>query len=296
MDPTRGHYERPSTLDAALGMLGETGPDWTILAGGTDIFPIMTNEAAWSGPKSRNFLDISAIPDLLGIQEEPDGYRIGALVTWGELTRSKLPSVFDCLREAGREVGGTQIQNRGTLVGNVCNASPAADGIPALVTLGANLELSSIGGRRTIPVEEFVVGNRNTALAPNEIVTALTIPNHSPETRSTFLKLGTRRYLVISIAMVSVLIEPDEHDRIKRARIAVGACSASAQRLVDLEDLLAHVPANEDLTEFVRPSHLDALTPIDDVRATAAYRKRAAFELTRRALRRVAGKLTDDGS
>ena len=127
-------------------------------------------------------------------------------------------------------MGGIQIQNRGTVGGNLCNDSPAADGIPPLLALDARVELTSSRGRRTLAVDEFVIGNRRTALAPDELLTAVEVPVHSANAVSCFLKLGHRRYLVISIAMVAVVLDFDANDRIRYCGIAVGACSAAARR------------------------------------------------------------------
>jgi CO/xanthine dehydrogenase FAD-binding subunit len=180
-------------------------------------------------------------------------------------------------------VGGRQIQNTGTLAGNLCNASPAADGTPNLIALDASVELASPRGRRNLPVAEFITGNRKTARAANEIVTALLIPKRKGDARSTFVKLGARKYLVISIAMVAAVIEADR-DIVTRAAIAVGSCSLIAQRLPELERALAGV-ALDRLADIVTPEHLHALAPITDVRATKEYRQDAAVELVRRGLR-----------
>ena len=185
---------------------------------------------------------------------------------------------------AGREVGGAQIQNRGTLVGNICNASPAADGVPALLALDAAVELWNAAGSRILPLGEFLLGNRRTARRADEIVTAILIPKRSPAARSTFRKLGARRYLVISIAMVAVLIDSDAVGRITHARVAVGACSEVAQRLPELEAEIVGHAADAPLDELVIDGMLSGLSPIEDVRGSADYRRQAALVLVRRAL------------
>jgi CO/xanthine dehydrogenase FAD-binding subunit len=277
-------------LGDALGLLSRSGPRWTVLAGGTDVYPTLTNESAWGAPAPRDVLDITAIEELARIDEHADAYRIGCLVTWNQLTRSELPGWFAALQLAALEVGGAQIQNRATVVGNVCNASPAADGIPPLLALGAELEITSRRGTRRLPVNEFVIGNRRTARVQDELVTAIWVPKHANATRSTFLKLGARRYLVISIVMVAAVIEPDAESRVARARVAVGSCSAAAQRLPELESFLVGASLGEPLDSRVEPSHLEMLSPIDDVRASAAYRGEAALVLVRRALRTFHGE------
>jgi len=271
-----GRYERPPELAEALAVL--SGGSFTILAGGTDFYP-----ARATRPVTEDVLDVTGIAALKGISEKPDHWRIGALTTWSELIAAPLPALFDGYKLAAREVGGRQIQNTATLAGNLCNASPAADGTPNLIALDALVELVSPRGTRTMPAAEFVTGNRKTVRAADEIVTALLIPKPKGDARSTFVKLGARRYLVISIAMIAAVIEA-ERGVVTRAAIAVGSCSLIAQRLPELEQALLGV-APDRLAEIVRPEHLRALAPIDDVRATREYRQDAAVELVRRALR-----------
>jgi CO/xanthine dehydrogenase FAD-binding subunit len=275
-------YERPSSLEAAIDRLADR--PWTIIAGGTDVLPNETSLQAWGQPATDDLLDITAIEPLRAIETTADGTRVGALATWRDLIQLDLPECFDGLREAGREVGGAQIQNRATLAGNLCNASPAADGVPALLALDAAVELSGPTGARQLPLGDFILGNRKTARRADELMTAILIPPHAPGTRSTFLKLGARSYLVISIAMVAGVIEPDRSGRVTQARFAVGACSAVALRIPALETALQGAPIDSSLIAMLQPEMLDALAPIDDVRASADYRRDAALTLLRRAL------------
>ena len=178
-----------------------------------------------------------------------------------------------------------QIQNAATLAGNLCNASPAADGVPPLLTLDASVELQSAAGVRHLPVSDFIRGNRTTDRRPDEIMTAILLPADRDDARTHFLKLGTRKYLVISISMVAALIRASAEGVIELARISVGSCSAVAQRLQSLEALVTGQYAMADLDELVTAEHLEPLTPIDDVRASAAYRMNATEEMVRRVLR-----------
>ncbi|WP_439573153.1 FAD binding domain-containing protein [Phreatobacter sp.] len=273
-------YFRPTSLAEALDI--RATQDVTILAGGTDVYPVRTARRAWGDPAHKDVLDISGLPGLKGITEEAGHWRLGALTTWSDLARADLPPLFDGWRRAAREVGGVQVQNLGTLAGNIVTASPAGDGIPNLLALDAGVELASRSGTRTLPYAAFATGYRQTALKPDEIVTALIVPKLGGA-RSVFLKLGARSYLVISIAMVSAVIATDATDRVTAARIAVGACSAVAQRLPALEAALAGRPLST-AANLVEPGHFAPLTPIDDVRASAAYRLAAAEALVRDAL------------
>jgi CO/xanthine dehydrogenase FAD-binding subunit len=269
-----GDYLRPVSLDEALAALARP---WTVLAGGTDFYPARVGRAI-----DEHVLDISGIAALRGIQATPAGWRLGATTTWSELIETNLPPLFDGLKQAAREVGGRQIQNAGTVAGNLCNASPAADGVPPLLALDAEVELAGRAGMRRLPLQAFITGHRRTALAPGELLVAVHVPKPSRPARSGFLKLGARRYLVISIAMAAATLEV-EHERVVDARIAVGACSAVAQRLRGLEAALMG-SAVAALAERVDAVHLAPLSPIDDVRGSAAYRRDAVVILLRRLL------------
>lgn len=281
-------YFRPTSLAEALAIRAEH--DVTVLAGGTDVYPVRTARRAWGDPSHKDVLDLSAVPGLRGLTEEPGHWRFGALTTWSDLARADLPPLFDGYRRAARAVGGVQVQNLGTLAGNIVTASPAGDGVPNLLALEAEVELASRTGTRTLPFSAFATGYRQTALRPDEIVTALVVPKLDGG-RSTFLKLGARSYLVISIAMVAAVVATGPDGRIAAARIAVGACSAVAQRLGALEAALIGVPLAE-AAGLVAAEHLAPLTPIDDVRASAAYRLAAAGTLVRDALAELASPQT----
>jgi len=283
-------YLRPSRLDEAIGALAtgaRDGGPWVLVAGATDHYPARVGRI-----RDEDVLDVTAIDGLRGIAEIEGGWRLGALMTWTDLAEADLPPLFDGLRAAARAVGGLQVQARGTVAGNVCNASPAADGVPNLLALDAAVELASRRGARRVPIGEFVTGNRRTLREPDELVTGLFVPGPIAGTtvRSGFQKLGSRAYLVISIAMVAAVAEVDPDGRIARVRIAVGACSEVARRLPELEAELAGRDARGVATsvdQLVRADHLAALAPIDDVRGTAAYRREAALVLVRRALAEV---------
>jgi CO/xanthine dehydrogenase FAD-binding subunit len=271
-------FVQPDALDTALATLA--GGRFTPLAGGTDLYPSQVGRRL-----DADLLDVTTIPELRRIDVGPAGVRIGATATWSDvLGCTGLPSWFRGLRQAAREVGGVQIQNAGTVAGNLCNASPAADGVPALLALEASVELASVRGRRVCPLGAFVTGPRRTAREADEMVTAVIVPPWRPATRSSFLKLGARRYLVISIAMVAVTLEPDGHGNVARAAVAVGACSPVAVRLPALEARLVGRSLDARLADVVRDDDCAGLAPIDDVRASAAYRREAAVELVRRAI------------
>ena len=270
-------YLRPDTLDEALAVLadGET----RIAAGCTDLLAATARKIL-----PGRTLDISRIPTLRGILHDDSGLTIGATTTWTDIATAELPPACRGLQLAAREVGGPQIQNRGTIAGNLCNASPAADGVPPLLTLDAQVVLQTKDGERSLPLDQFLTGPRRTAREAGEIVVAIRVPTEALEGAGHFLKLGARRHLVISIAMVSVRVSLVE-GTVKQAAVAVGACGPVAVRLTELEKTLVGQPldprlATDDLVA-------QALSPIDDVRADAPYRTRAAAELVQRALAQV---------
>lgn len=269
-------FLRPGTLNEALETLAQTGG--TILAGGTDLFPAFTGSQL-AGP----VIDISRVTELKGVRCNEEFVEIGARTTWSEVLAANLPRGFAGLRAAAREIGSIQIQNSATVAGNICNASPAADGVAALLALDAEVSLASHVGSRAISLAEFIQGNRQTERRSSEILTSVKIPRRWENAASSFLKLGARRYLVISIVMVAAnLIASD--GRVREAAICVGSCSPKALRLTELERALVGVPMGPQLRAVPTSSHFSRLSPIDDVRATADYRREAAQTLVCRAL------------
>ncbi|MBM3647254.1 MAG: xanthine dehydrogenase family protein subunit M [Alphaproteobacteria bacterium] len=270
-------YHRPRSLGEALTALAAPH---VVLAGGTDFYPARVGRAI-----DEDVLDIGGIAALRGITEDAAGWRLGATTTWSELIEADLPPLFDGLKQAAREVGGRQIQNVGTIAGNLCNASPAADGVPCLLALDAAAEIAGPTARR-LPLGDFVTGARQTALQPGELLAAIHVPRPARPARSGFLKLGARRYLVISIAMAAAVVE-FERDRVAAARVAVGACSPVARRLPALEAALIG-SGRKQLAARVDAAQLAPLSPIDDVRGSAAYRRDAVVVLLRRLLEGLA--------
>ena len=275
-------YLKPQTLEEAVSLLSLYGGQ--ILAGGTDFYPALGERL----PQGR-IVDITALREIRSIVVEPEHVRIGGLATWTEVIRTPLPRCFDGLKAAAREVGSVQIQNRGTVAGNLCNASPAADGVPPLLVLDAEVELASSAGKRRLPLAEFLAGNRKTLRRSDEILTAVLVSRDIENAASAFLKLGARCYLVISISMVAAIVKSDDSGTVVDARVAVGSCSATARRLPDLERDLVGLKAQPGIGAMVQPQHLTPLAPIDDVRATADYRRDASLTLVRRALEACVG-------
>ncbi|MFV2039882.1 MAG: xanthine dehydrogenase family protein subunit M [Acidimicrobiales bacterium] len=276
-------YLLPTSVESAVEALADRPS--MVLAGATDYYP-----ALGGGSVQDDIVDISSLADLRGITHEAEHWRIGSLTTWTAIAQAELPPPFAGLQSAATQVGGAQIQNVASVGGNLCNASPAADGVPPLLTLDAAVEIQSTAGTRVVPLDEFVLANRVTALRPGELVTAVLVPEPPPTAVGSFEKLGARAYLVISIVMVAALADIAADGTIDSARIAVGACSPVARRLTSLEHDLVGMSVEQALEQLITPEHLSALSPIDDVRATAEYRRTVTPTLIARALRACAAQ------
>ena len=270
------------SLQLALERLAK-GP-LPVVAGGTDFYPALLDR-----PAPLELIDITQFDELKAVDERVDGWRIGAAVTWTDIIRANLPPAFAALKAAAKEVGSIQIQNRATLVGNLCNASPAADGVPALLALNASVELQSSKVSRTVPLADFITGVRKTLRESDELITAIHVPSVGSTERSKFVKLGARKYLVISIAMLAVNMDFDEAGSCCRCAIAVGSCSPVARRLSQLEQGLLGLNKNEvsKISDIIANSALPELSPIDDVRGTATYRMSVVRSVLQRTVRAV---------
>jgi CO/xanthine dehydrogenase FAD-binding subunit len=267
-------YHQATSLQQAMQLLNSQ-PTLKVLAGATDVYPAKATRAGWGQMSHPDVLDIAGLSELRGIEDRGDHWWIGALTTWSEIVRAEqLPPLFNGLKAAAREIGGIQIQNRGTLAGNIVTASPAGDSIPCLLALDAEIEC--VGGAVfRVPLDRFITGYRKTIL-DGELVTGVRVPK--AQGHGHFIKLGARRYLVISIAMVAATFACNATGVVETARIAVGACTPVAVRVPALEarmigQRLGHVlPTADDLAH---------LAPLDDVRASADYRRAAALQLVR---------------
>ncbi len=271
-------YHRPTRLDQALALLADGKA--RVLAGGTDLYP------AAGASLAGDVIDVTSVAEMARIDRTTDGLRIGAAVTWAAIAAADLPPACAALQQAALQVGGRQIQNAGTIGGNLCNASPAADGVPPLLVLEAEVEIASAGGLRRMALAAFLTGPRKVALKPGEVLAAILIPPHAQLGRSAFEKLGARTHLVISIAMVAARLV---HDGVyvTDVAVAVGSCSGVAIRLPRVEAALAGAAIADLSSRVTQASVAAGLAPIDDVRATAGYRIEAATELVRRTVGRA---------
>ena len=268
-------YYRPDKINEALDSLSRE--KLTIAAGCTDLLPSTQQDNLGD-----NILDISGIKSLRNIDFENGFRRIGSGVTWTDIVENNnLPNCYDMLKECSLQIGSQQIQNLGTIGGNLCNASPAADGVPCLLSLDASIELLSVNGKRVLKLEDFIKGSRKTELQNNEILSAILIPKEAEIGRSSFLKLGARKYLVISIAMIACKLNL-EKDIISDIAISVGSCSAVAKRIKSLENLLIGKSIKDELTTIIlNYDYENYLSPINDIRGTNTYRLKASKVLVK---------------
>lgn len=272
-------YHRPKELSTALNLLA--AGDLRIAAGCTDLFPA-TDHKTLQGA----VLDITGIPELRGISKaENGGIRIGATTTWADVINAPLPPAFDGLKCAAREVGARQIQNQATIAGNLCNASPAADGVPPLLTLDARVEVQSASGLREMALEDFILRPRKVDLKTSELVTAVIIPQSAIQGCAHFQKLGARDYLVISIAMTAARMVVED-GIVTDAALSVGSCGPVAVRLKAIETRIIGRPL--DISLITDADVAAAIAPIDDMRADASYRASSAAEMMRRTIASLA--------
>jgi CO/xanthine dehydrogenase FAD-binding subunit len=267
-------YFRPRDLSEALATRA-AHPDWMVLAGGTDL---MVN--ANHKPEPAGILDVWRLPGLEAIASTERGVSIGAGVTW--LAVQRHPAIIDTFRplaEAAREIGALQIQARATLGGNVGTSSPVGDSLPVLLAFDAELELASVRGRRRIPYREFCTGYRKTQLAGDELVVAahLHAPDPSARQRRAWRKVGTRRAQSISKVMGAAVVDLDG-SVVRWARVALGAVADRPIRVTSVEDAVRGLPLAL-AADAARSAIRDAITPIDDIRSTAAYRREVAENL-----------------
>lgn len=271
MLPFPFEVRRPGTLAEAMNFLKDADEQIQVIAGGTDLIPRL--KKGLHPPKT--ILDLSLLkPELSYIRLEGNNLCIGALTTHDEVCRSELvKETVPVLAQACRVVGCQQIRNRGTLGGNIANASPAGDTLPPLLTLDSGVKLVSSRGIRAMPLEEFFLAPGKTRLERDEIISEVYIPASSLKSRGTFKKLGIRNALTISVASVAVTIDPEG-----KWRIAYGALAPRPVRARELERAINEERVREwgELQEFVHT----VVQPISDVRASADYRREMAVNLT----------------
>jgi len=278
-------YLRPTSLEEALLLLQREGNLARLIAGGTDV---MVELQRGVKPTSR-LIDLTGLAaELDFIEDRGDRLVFGGLTTHNAVLasplfrRDALPLVQACI-----EVGAPQIRTRATVAGNVVTSSPANDTIAALYALDAEIELLSVDGARTLPIEEFCTGFRTTALRPNELIRSISLRKLGTDRRGIFLKLGLRRAQAISVIDVAVVVDFDGA-RVRGARIALGCVAPTIFRASAAEKALVGSTLDRATRESVAHIAAQSIAPIDDIRGSADYRRKAVAALVDRALERIA--------
>jgi CO/xanthine dehydrogenase FAD-binding subunit len=267
----------PASLEAALQLLADR-PGVRPVAGCTDLM-VGEPEARAALPE---VMDLLRIPELRGIRPVVDGLEIGATTTFGEIRQSgEIAAHCPILGEAARQIGGWQIQSRATLGGNVANASPAGDSLPALLALEAVAIAVGPGGRREVPYRDWHTGYRQIALEPGELLGWIRVPKPPAGSRQFFRKVGTREAQAISKVVVAA-VGHSEGGVIARLRLAAGSVAATPILLTAVEEGVVGLPVGEETAALAGRLAAEAVEPIDDVRSTAAYRRWVLERVVRR--------------
>ena len=286
-DPIK-RFVAPESLEDALAVLAECGPSARAIAGGTDLLLELTRGARTG---IDTLVDLSVLDGLDTITEHRGRVELGPLVTHGDVVGSeRMLSVGLPLAQACLEVGGPQLRNRATIVGNIVTASPANDTISALYALGADVTLSSAGGgQRTMPIREFFTGFRTTALEPGELVTRISFDALGGGRRGIFVKLGLRRAQAISVVHVAAVVTEGSNGVVSDLVVALGSVGPTIE-LVDAASGIAEGRVLADAAADVAAEARAAVTPIDDLRSTAEYRSHTIEVVVERALRSLAAR------
>jgi CO/xanthine dehydrogenase FAD-binding subunit len=280
--------ESPTRLEAAYALLADaSGPPWRPLAGGTDLMVQITGEL---GEPPERILDIWALDELRGISVQGDALVIGALTTYTELRRSPIVAEFEpALVEAAATIGAAQIQNRGTIGGNVINASPAGDTLPVLLAMGAEMVLGSAAGERTVAADDFWPAYRTTARRDDELLLRVRLPL-VPDRQVRFRKVGTRRAQAISkVVMALAWRSAAADDPWTDVRLALGSVAATTVRAAAAEAAIEGQRPTREVADAAAVALASEISPIEDVRSTADYRRAVASRALHRLIRDAGG-------
>jgi CO/xanthine dehydrogenase FAD-binding subunit len=278
-------FLRPDSLGELVKTLDETGG--RVVAGGTDIIPRMRRDLF---PVSV-LVDASNVAELGFIEENDDQITIGALTTHQEIMDSALLRAANpALVAAAASVGCNQTRHRGTLGGNIANASPAADTVPALLAFDAQVRLLRKDYERAMPLQEFLVGPGKTRLASGELIHSVTFSRLSGAWGAAFQKLGKRNGMAISVVSVVAAVVLDSSDMVRDVRVALGSVAPTVVRSPKAEKMLIGREASPGVIQDAANAVVADISPISDVRSTAEYRRHAACILTRRALEQAIGQ------
>lgn len=277
-------YVAPKSVEEALALLG-TEPDYCVFAGATDIVPQMRA----GRPEPKLMVNLKSIPDLIGMECENGTWTVGAATPVASIHGSAdFQADFPGIAESSGLIGSDQIQNRASWGGNVCNASPGADTVPALIVNDAQAVIATNGGTRAIPVSEVATGPGQTSLASGEFVVEFKIERPSPRTSDAYERFIPRTEMDIAVVDAAARITLDENDNCKEATIAVGAAAPTIVRVPAAEDALRGQPINDQTLAAVGAAASAACSPINDKRGTIGYRTQVAGVLAKRVVKLAA--------
>ena len=288
-DPAEYNLVSPDSIQAALSLMAQDPAQWLPIAGGTDV---MVLYSAGKLP-NRKLINIWNIPELQQIEVFPDRIRIGAACTYTALRRHDIiAQAFPLLATAASWTGGIANQNRGTLGGNIANASPAADSLPALLVYDAELTLISVRGERRVAYRNFHIGYKRTVLAADELIRDIAVPRRFSGYLSHARKVGARNAQAISKVCLAALGQM-ANTSIRDVRLALGSVAPVPLRLSKTEQMLIGKQIEPSLIETARKTAMGEIRPIDDIRSTARYRAAVAGNLVAEFLEKLAGEGTN---
>jgi len=272
-------YEAPGSLDQAVALLAAEPGEARVLAGGTDLLVQLRTDLI----EPALLVDIKRIPEMRRIAEEGGGFRVGAAATAAELKEHpRLKAVWPGLVEAANLIGSTQVQGRATMGGNLCNGSPAADSVPALIAAGAIASIAGPNGRREVPVEDIMQGPRRLALAKGEIVASFLLPPRPARTADAYLRFIPRTEMDIAVVGCGVCLTLDASGTCTAARVALGAVAPRPLQVPEAARALVGTKLDAGALDRLDAAARAACQPIDDKRGTREYRTKVAGVLARR--------------
>jgi carbon-monoxide dehydrogenase medium subunit len=283
-------YVAPKTMEELTAALAEHGEKAKILCGGTDLLVAMKDGEL----QPECVIDINGLDTLTGIQyEDGKGLVIGAATRFEEIEQAQIvKDKYHALYQSAGAVGSPQVRTMGSIGGNSCTASPAADTPPSLIAFGAKVNLVSAKGRREMPLEEFIRGNRMTALGENEFLESIALEEPWPNSASRYHHMGLREAMEIDMVNVAVNLALEKKSgKVNQIRIVMGAVAPTPLRALKAEELLKGKSPDETLIEKAAETCAEASKPIDDFRASAAYRREIVKVLSRRAINDVLSAL-----
>ena len=285
-------YLAPTTVEEATKLLSET-PGAKVFAGATDVIP----QIRAGRPEPEALVDLKKIDRLTSVTSTDTGWTIGAAVPTARLTEDEaLATALPGLVEAAGLIGSDQIQSRCSLGGNLCNGSPAADSVPAMIVNDVRAVVASNGSTRTIPVADVVTGPGQLSLAESEFVVEFEVDKPPANTGDAYFRLIPRTEMDIAVVGAGARITLDDDGNCASATIALGAVAPTAVRVTAAEEALTGQPIDDDTLAAVAAAASDACNPIDDKRGTIAYRRQVAGVLAKRAVKLAAERAANGGN